>query len=173
MYSMPKIHKEAVPLRPIVSTIGSPTHRLAKELARILSPLCGQTESFVKNSTDFARKMNEVNLDERDMTVSFDVASMFTKVPVADALQVISTCQREDSTPGDKSNIPPDEICQLVEMCLHLTYFQFGDQFFEQLKGAVMGSPFSPIVANLYMEPFEKRLGILQSQTQSLAQVRG
>jgi hypothetical protein len=29
LYGLPKIHKEGVPLRPIVSTIGAPTYRLA------------------------------------------------------------------------------------------------------------------------------------------------
>ena len=35
------------------------------------------------------------------------------------------------------------------------TYFQFQGSFFEQLQGAAMGSPISPIVANLFMEDFE------------------
>jgi len=37
-----KIHKDNNPLRPIISTIGSPTYRLAKELARTISPLAGK-----------------------------------------------------------------------------------------------------------------------------------
>ena len=36
-------------------------------------------------------------------------------------------------------------------------YFQFGDQFYEQVDGAAMGSPLSPIVANLYIESFERK----------------
>ena len=39
IYGLPKIHKPGTPLRPIVSSIGSPTYIQAKELARILSPL--------------------------------------------------------------------------------------------------------------------------------------
>ena len=34
-------------------------------------------------------------------------------------------------------------------------YFSFQDQFYEQVKGAAMGSPVSSIVANLYIEYFE------------------
>ena len=41
IYGLPKLHKEGVPLRPIVCTIGSPTYHLAKELCRILTPLLG------------------------------------------------------------------------------------------------------------------------------------
>ena len=54
IYDLPKIHKAGTPLRPIVSSIGSPTYKLAKELARILAPLTGNTDTFVKNSAEFA-----------------------------------------------------------------------------------------------------------------------
>ena len=35
--------------------------------------------------------------------------------------------------------------------------FQFQGSFYEQINGAAMGSPISPIVANLFMEEFEVR----------------
>ena len=38
---------------------------------------------------------------------------------------------------------------------LHTTYFSFQGQFYEQV-GVAMGSPVSPIMANLYMEHFER-----------------
>ncbi|XP_046409073.1 uncharacterized protein LOC124173954 [Ischnura elegans] len=36
LYGLPKIHKDGIPLRPIVSAIDSPTHKLAKYLAHSL-----------------------------------------------------------------------------------------------------------------------------------------
>ena len=53
IYGLPKIHKEGVPLRPIVNTIGSPTYELAKFVAKHLIPLVGHTDSFIKDSSDF------------------------------------------------------------------------------------------------------------------------
>ena len=50
-----------------------------------------------------------------------------------------------------------EQIIRLLEFCLKTTYFQFQGRFFEQLQGAAMGSPISPIVANLFMEDFETK----------------
>ena len=38
-YGLPKVHKPGVPLRPIISSIGSVTYTTAKELSRILNLL--------------------------------------------------------------------------------------------------------------------------------------
>ena len=78
--------------------------------------------------------------------ISFDVTSLFTKVPIEEALQAISTRLTQDDT---RTAIPIPDICALTELCLRSTYFTFNSTFFEQVEG---GSPLSPIVANLYME---------------------
>ena len=49
------------------------------------------------------------------------------------------------------------DIILLLEFCLKNTYFSFQDQFYEQVEGAAMGSPVSPIVANLFMEYLEQK----------------
>ena len=46
---------------------------------------------------------------------------------------------------------------ELLGFCLHNTYFSFQNKFYEQVEGATMESTVSPIVANLYMECFERK----------------
>ena len=43
----------------------------------------------------------------------------------------------------------------LLEFCLKNTYFLFQGKFYEQVHGAAMGFPISPLIANLFMEEFE------------------
>ena len=43
----------------------------------------------------------------------------------------------------------------LLELVLNNCVFTFQDKFYKQLHGAAMGSPCSPVVANIYMEYFE------------------
>ena len=56
---------------------------------------------------------------------------------------------------------------------LHNTYFSFQNKFYEQVEGATMGTPVSPIVANLYMEHFEGEALRSAFHPQVLVQVSG
>ena len=49
-----------------------------------------------------------------------------------------------------------NHIIKLLEFCLNSTSFTYQGQFYQQVEGAAMGSPLSPIVANIYMEKFEE-----------------
>ena len=69
IYGLPKIHKESVPLRPIVSCIGSPSYQLSKS---IISPLEGKTSSHVLNSKHFAETMRDITVRGDEQLVSFD-----------------------------------------------------------------------------------------------------
>ena len=175
IYGVPKIHKDNNPLRPIVSTIGSPTYRLAKQLARTLSPLAGKGDSFVKNSTHFASDAHTMEIEDGDLLVSFDVVSLFTQVPIDEALKVIEQRLKEDEMLMDRTSIPLEDICELTKLCLKSTFNHDQDQFYEQIEGAAMGSPLSPIIANIYMEHFEEKTlsSAPCTETQGLAEVRG
>ena len=52
-YGLPKVHKENTPFRPTVSSTGSVTYGVTKELARIIKPLVGSTKHHVNNSKEF------------------------------------------------------------------------------------------------------------------------
>ena len=123
LYGLPKVHKEGIPFRPIISAIGWPTYSLAKELARILSPLVGRTSSFIKNSTHFVQKIRNTPLDKSDRLVSFDVVSLFTKVPVNEAMVVIEEMLEKDESIDERTTMSPGEVCRLTSLCLRSTYF--------------------------------------------------
>ena len=52
--------------------------------------------------------------------------------------------------------IPIDEFCNLIRLCVDATIFTFDGEFFQQKFGVAMGSPLSPILANICMEFIEK-----------------
>ena len=89
MYGLPKIYKEDTPMRPIVSTINSPSYKLANELACILTPLAGNTACMVRNSTAFVKRIQGLQTTPQDALVSFNVKNLFTQVPIKAALTVV------------------------------------------------------------------------------------
>ena len=48
-----------------------------------------------------------------------------------------------------------EQIVRLLNFVLSATYFVYRGTFYKQIRGCAMGSPVSPIIANLYMEHFE------------------
>ncbi|XP_023707533.1 uncharacterized protein LOC111864490 [Cryptotermes secundus] len=86
LYGLPKIHKPDIPLRPIVSIIGSPTYRLAKHLAGLLSTYTGNGPHHISNSMEFVHTLDSLHVDPYDIMVSFDVVSLFTRVPIKDMI---------------------------------------------------------------------------------------
>ena len=52
-----KIHKTGTPLRPIVSSRGSITYGVAKELSYIIKPLVGQSPHHLKNTQHFNQQI--------------------------------------------------------------------------------------------------------------------
>ena len=76
--------------------------------------------------------------------VSFDVVYLLTKVPVVDSLTLLS-------------HHFEDDVFTLFKHLLTSTYFCFDDQFYEQTDGIGKDSPLSPVIANFFMEKFEKK----------------
>ena len=157
-YGLPKIHKPNTPLRPIVSSCGSVTYGLAKELAKILKPLVGKSPHHINSTCNFVEQVKHITLESGECLSSYDVSALFTSVPVDPALNITKDLLEKYHTIKERTVLAVSDIILLLEFCLKNTYFSFKGQFYEQVEGAVMGSPVSPIVANLYMEYVEQKL---------------
>jgi hypothetical protein len=97
-YGLPKIHKLEIPLGPIVCFVNSPTHGVSSFLAKILSPVVGNTGNTVKNSCHFAEYLRGKTLKADQMLVSFDVVSLFRNILVDLAIKVVTKRLRQDAT---------------------------------------------------------------------------
>ena len=87
--------------------------------------------------------------------VSYDVKALFTSVPTTKACSIIKQRLEEDPELNQRTSLSIGNIISLLEFCITSTYFSFQGKFYKQVEGAAMGSPLSPIVANIYMENFE------------------
>ena len=87
-------------------------------------------------------------MDDGETMVSFDVSSLFTNVPIGEAVDIMRARLEEDESLGERTPLSPGRVAELLQLCLRSTYFSFNGEFYQQ--------SFSAVVANLYMEFFEE-----------------
>ena len=113
-YGLPKIHKLDILLHPIVSYIKSGNYNLSKWISNQFTLLLNLISgSHINNTDDFLSKVKNIGLSNKKV-VSFDVVSLFTNIPVTNAINYIKT---EISNLGFRPNIPLDNLIKLTELC--------------------------------------------------------
>ena len=115
----------------------------------------GLSNHHVHSTRDFVEQLKEVRLKKEESMVSYDVTALFTSVAIPAVLKIIEEKLIKDKDLQQRTNMAIKHIIKLLEFCLRSTYFVFQRQHYEQVEGAAMGSPLSPIVANIYMDHFE------------------
>ncbi len=77
-------------------------------------------------------------------------------MPVEESVSVIHQLLVKDTSLHERTSLNPSQVSELLQLCLNTTYFLYNGDYYIQKEGAAMGSPVSPIVANLFMESFEE-----------------
>ena len=154
-----------IPVKDIVSEVEAAIVRLpddsalyntSKFLSDILSPIHNLNGYSVFNSSQFANEVSNMEISDDEVMVSFDVVSLFTAIPVNKACAYIRDKLNNDNALHFRTSLNTDDIISLLEFILSNNYFVYNNCIYKQIHGCAMGSPVSPIVANLCMEAIEE-----------------
>ena len=106
-----------------------------------------------KNTKHLVEYMEWIVLKEDEMLVSasFDIKSLFTVIPVSVAIMICERRLRMEKLYPKRSSIDVDTIMLLVRFCLNNTSFLYGGKPYQKLHGVAMGSPMSPVIAEVLM----------------------
>src|SRR5580765_4521485 len=151
-YGLPKIHKNGLPLRIIVSTLNSPGYNIANYIHSIIQRSIKKPNSHIRDGWSFSRTIKDRIINKNEIMISLDVTSLFTNIPKELVLKGIE--KRWDDISGITSFNLAQFLCA-VEVILDSTSFCFEGQFYEQIFGSPMGSPLSPILADIVMDDLE------------------
>ena len=151
-YGLPKIHKVGCPFRIIVSSINSPLYNLSKFFHKIIYKSLKLPPSYIKNSYDLVKKLNGRLIDSNYTLASLDIVSLFTNIPTEIATNSI---KKRWSFIKNNTNLPIDEFLIGINLILNSTFFTFDNKFYKQIFGTPMGSPLSPIIADIILQDFE------------------
>ena len=149
MYGLPKIHKNNVPIRPIISAVDTYNYQLARYLERSLKPIIKNQEQIIEDTFDFVNKVEKY-------IVSFDVESLFTNVPTDETIELILKKAYPRNTKWFNL-LSKDDMRSFLEICTKESHFQFNNAFYDQDDGVAMGSPLGPLFANIFMCEFERK----------------
>ena len=146
MYGLPKVHKEGIPLRPILAAYNTASFKVAKFLVPILSEFT-TNDYTLKNSYDFCNEMKNVRLPRSFYMCSFDIQSLFTNIPPLD--ETISICSDLFNHSDNFLGMNKVVFRSLLSLCVKNFYFRFDGVLYKQCEGADMGSPLGPTLANI------------------------
>ena len=84
-------------------------------------------------------------LEAGECLSSYDVSALFTSVPIDPALNIIKDLLDKGQHPQGKNSHGSWGHYPSIGILSQNTYFSFQGQFYEQVEGAAMGSPVSPM----------------------------
>jgi len=137
-YGLPKIHKENIPFRIIVSSINTSLYPISNYLQKILNESLPPANCHIKNSFDLFNTLLGRKIPENQVLISLDVQSLFTNVPEELVLEAINN--RWDHI-KEKTKITKKEFIIAVKFILNSTFFTFDKVTYRQIFGTPMGSP--------------------------------
>ncbi len=146
---------DQLPLRPVISNIGTATYELSKYLAGLLKPLT-KSQYSVESTKDFIDRLNNQRVPEGFRMVSFDVVSLFTKVPLDYTINIILDKVFRERKIRTKMN--REQLKRLLEVCTKEMHFSYNGAIYRQVDGVAMGSPLGPVLANIFMVELENYL---------------
>ncbi|XP_037800345.1 uncharacterized protein LOC119595258 [Penaeus monodon] len=154
MYGLPKVHKPGLPLRPIISSIGTFSYNLAKFLVQNIQPLI-YNEYTISNSSNFVNEISHLRFDDTITMASFDVESLFTNVPLAETTQIIT-----DNTTAEclsHFGLEKKQLLSLLNVVTKDSVFTFDNRLYTQIDGVAMVSPIGPSYANAFLCYHERK----------------
>ena len=159
LYGLPKTHKPNVPLRPILSMVGSAQHVVAQVLTEMLEPvLTSYSQYCVKDTFKFVELIREqIPSTNANFLCSFDIKSLFTNVPLDEVIAICANTLYATDT-SIVNNISKSLFIELMETATKNVEFSFDNTMYRQIDGVAMGSPLGPILANIFVGHCEAKL---------------
>ena len=133
LYGLPKMHKLNTPLRPILSSINSHFHNIAKYLVSLFCPF-STSQYSINDSFSFLQELHSLDLNTDNVFMaSFDITYLFTNIPLDKTIDIIIQRLFNTSTHFQGFSIP--DFRKLLNLAVKNCHFLFDCCVYDQIDG--------------------------------------
>ena len=154
-YILPKVHRYRVTLDDLFSPVTHLTERISQFLDFHLKSLVQTTQSFIKHTTHFLNKLEQLGqLPDNAFLVTLNVSSRYTNIPHNEGIDTrrhfLDTRIRNPSTIST--------VCDLIHRILTMNILTFNDKHHLQMHGIAMGTRIAPSYAICFSPSLKQTL---------------
>ena len=114
---------------------------------------------------DVVNNIKNIQLDPKEKLVSFDVTSLYTRVPAMEALRIAANkLYTNDNLIDERPPISKTVFIQIGKLALNNIVMLTNDGYYIQKAGLAMGSPLSALLANVWLTQFDERFKAMKSK---------
>ncbi|CAB0009541.1 unnamed protein product [Nesidiocoris tenuis] len=147
-YFMPlTVHKILYHSVDVIEHMVLPIGNLSEEAQEACNKDCRRFREFNTRNA-----LKDISVPQNVKLVSYDVTSLFPSVPLAECKVLVKRKLQE--TVEDPTI--QDEMMTLLGVCIDYNYFCFNGSYYRTQDGLAIGSPLSPLLAELFMDNLEQ-----------------
>jgi hypothetical protein len=149
-YGLPKVHKNTMSLRPVVSSTNSLLAVFSVWLDYKSKELLPLIKSYLKDSNTLIKCLKGIHIPENALVFTADAKSMYTNINTKTGIDTIANFLLVN-----ERLLPPNFPSNLF---LKNNIFSFADTYWLQLCGTAMGTPVACAYATITYGHFEKTM---------------
>ena len=132
---------------------GSAYYNIGKYLCQFVSriPEC----NINTNTKDICETLKEIELEDDEELISFDVSSLYTNVPVMESIRDVADLLYRPMAKHGAPNFSKETFIELATIASCNVVMLTHDGYYKQIEGLAMGAPLAPYLANAWMSKFD------------------
>jgi hypothetical protein len=139
-YGLPKVHKNPVTLRPVVSTTNSLLAVFSVWLDYKMKELLPFIQSCIKNSSAVINNLKQLEIPDNALLFTADATSMYTNIDTKTGISAIRDLL-DNNNMTIPTTFPTDLFLQILTAIMENNIFSFANTYWLQLARTAMGTP--------------------------------
>ena len=167
VYFLPKIHKLdsntlercmknthtmekiIVPGRPIVAQCAGPLEKIGKFLDFFLLPIVRKQNTYLSDTGEFIRQIENTKVDNNDILVTYDITSLYTNLKFSEILESVRLAIENDDTEYEIVKPKIESILEIINLVVSNNKFECNGKYYKQIVGISMGLNCSPELSDI------------------------